>query len=579
MKKRNNKKIKQRNNIKKSPPLPCIVENNGNLNLSGDLYSFCSNLIKTCDNDKKIHSPDYYFSIAIIAKETKNFQLERQAILNLLFFIKNDCSELLSKIVNNEHSFELTEKTEFLISLKELSSSEAHYYFKIILGFIISATKQQITAYFNCFMGRSSNSTELIALPSVVNLPNEVLLDFYEITHRLLIDKSPSDEALKKLTSFIYNSTDGTYSKSLLFFLSFFNLNSNDSQAIEFANLYINTPNLSLDICNYSQSIAWNTAHAAIRIGDIDEAEYWLAQITDEEKSTKIEGLINSLYERVNSRIQHPLNPENNPPVDIDDISTIHLISLNSFIYGCGDDWGLKELYRSGRYIFPSDMVTNDMFKSLSLNGVIKISINDFNSLNENELNDFNQIINNRKFHINIRGVTDTKLIAQKIIFEEIEKREDKYEAALAIWKHITLGYFYNSMEFYLSNVKDDWAKDFTLNEITIERIKSSNISAQILHYLAKTSIRYSAGKYSIGETYGNKHIRNTLIGSINRNLDWIENGNFIDNSYPRGKKQPVLAAERVLEIICGITAESLYDNSPELMLCQTCGYVGDEDF
>ncbi|HDL8416653.1 TPA: hypothetical protein PXR16_003572, partial [Yersinia enterocolitica] len=425
----------------------------------------------------------------------------------------------------------------------------------------------------------SSNSTELIALPSVVNLPNEVLLDFYEITHRLLIDKSPSDEALKKLTSFIYNSTDGTYSKSLLFFLSFFNLNSNDSQAIEFANLYINTPNLSLDICNYSQSIAWNTAHAAIRIGDIDEAEYWLAQITDEEKSTKIEGLINSLYERVNSRIQHPLNPENNPPVDIDDISTIHLISLNSFIYGCGDDWGLKELYRSGRYIFPSDMVTNDMFKSLSLNGVIKISINDFNSLNENELNDFNQIINNRKFHINIRGVTDTKLIAQKIIFEEIEKREDKYEAALAIWKHITLGYFYNSMEFYLSNVKDDWAKDFTLNEITIERIKSSNISAQILHYLAKTSIRYSAGKYSIGETYGNKHIRNTLIGSINRNLDWIENGNFIDNSYPRGKKQPVLAAERVLEIICGITAESLYDNSPELMLCQTCGYVGDEDF
>ncbi|WP_145571744.1 hypothetical protein [Yersinia bercovieri] len=127
--------------------------------------------------------------------------------------------------------------------------------------------------------------------------------------------------------------------------------------------------------------------------------------------------------------------------------------------------------------------------------------------------------------------------------------------------------------------MKDDWARDFTLNEITIERIKSSNISAQILHYLAKTSIRYSAGKYSIGETYGNKHIRNTLIGSINRNLDWIENGNFIDNSYPRGKKQSVLAAERVLEIICGITAESLYDNSPELMLCQACGYVGDEDF
>ncbi|MBS9436737.1 hypothetical protein EAE91_05965 [Photorhabdus noenieputensis] len=177
-------------------------------------------------------------------------------------------------------------------------------------------------------------------------------------------------------------------------------------------------------------NLAYNTALAAIDFADINEAYFWLEYINNEERSQKIKNEIDSLEEKIHTRSNHPLNPENIPPKYIDDISTKDIIMLCSYLDGCGDDWGLKELNRSGKYIFPSKTVTIETFKSLALNGLVKMSQTSLNSFEDKHLNDFNDIIFNAKFHTNIHGVGDSKLLALPILLEELDRRNNKLDAS-----------------------------------------------------------------------------------------------------------------------------------------------------
>ncbi|MBS9436738.1 hypothetical protein EAE91_05970 [Photorhabdus noenieputensis] len=130
----------------------------------------------------------------------------------------------------------------------------------------------------------------------------------------------------------------------------------------------------------------------------------------------------------------------------------------------------------------------------------------------------------------------------------------------------ISTGYFYSAFEYYLNNVSDTWTREFTLNEKTIERIFSSSLSAKDLSYIARSAIGYTAGQHSIGGTKGNKHTCNVLIGSINRNFDWVDTDKFYPKNFPRDKKQPVMSSERIMEKICGITPDDLYNLPPQTL-------------
>lgn len=69
---------------------------------------------------------------------------------------------------------------------------------------------------------------------------DDILLRFYEYYHRVLIK---NDNELNNLTLFIYQHLEGEGSQSLYFFLSYFCLNKNDQQAIDYALTCLNSRN------------------------------------------------------------------------------------------------------------------------------------------------------------------------------------------------------------------------------------------------------------------------------------------------------------------------------------------------
>ncbi|MGQ3922434.1 hypothetical protein ACTJMU_05250 [Mixta calida] len=418
-------------------------------------------------------------------------------------------------------------------------------------------------------MGKNQKNEELqdLFFKDISTLPDEVLLDFFEVTHRLLLDYSKNENTLEKLTLYINKLIKKNHSKTFLFFLSYFNLNSNDVYAIEIAKKYLITKNISLNIFNYSNAIAWNTALASLRLGKLDEAKTWCEHIEIGESRDKIIKMIADKEVEITFRVKHPLNPDNIPPTYLNEISTKHLLSLSAYLHGCGDDWGFKKIETHGKYIYPSQKITIDIVKELAFKGYIKISKSDFINYTDDELNNFDFVISKSKFHLNINGIIDNKKTAFSILMEEAERRGDKYDAFMEIWRIIKIGYFFSSLEFYLGNIQDSWAKDAEINEKTIQRIENINVSPQVLSYIAKTSVRFTAGKYSIGETYGDKNTKNILIGSINRNIDWLENGTFIDNSTPRYKNQPVLSIESIIEMLFSVTPDTIYNNIPNIKI------------
>ncbi|CDG21136.1 conserved protein of unknown function [Xenorhabdus poinarii G6] len=560
MKKRNKKQVKA--NISRKFRVAKPLQEQVPIQKQESFFSVCEKVILHTEEASET-TVEYYFSKAVVAREEKAFQTERQAVLNLIAFSDLPITPLIQSALDQDERYEFSEQISTVLSLVKNDTSLSPY-MEIIRAFILSGTKQQYTTYFNCLMGISSSFNKELPIFDINKLSNAQLLTFYEATHRILLDNSRQLQTLEKLTQFISHQVGEYTSQSLLFFESYFSIDRNPKHSIEVARRFFGAPNLSAGYTNYLSSLAFNTAHAAITMADIEEADYWIDYIDDDDKAVSLRHSIAKLEEKIGTRTDHPLNPEHIAPSSLEKISTRMLMILCAFVDGCGDDWGFKTLTRSGKYIFPSDTMTEALFQSLAINGLIKMSISSFNALDDSALDHFNEILWDAKFHLNIIGISDSRLMALPILLEELERRNDKKEVAWQIRKLITTGYFYSAFEYYLGNVDEHWAREFALNEATIERINLSTLSGKDLSYIAKSSIRFTAGQHSIGSTSSNKHTCNTLIGSINRYFDWVNEGSYSHNEYERSKKQPILSSERLLEQISGFTPDDIY-NLPSL--------------
>lgn len=505
---------------------------------------------------------DYYLCKAIIAREVKSFQAERQAVLNLIKFTGTSVTPLIKSVLEQKEPFEFSEKISELLSLIN-DDSVPDIYLAIIRSFIFSGSKQQFTTYFNCLMGISASFNKELPLFDISQIQNIQLLTFYEETHRILLDNSHQPHTLEKLTQFVAHRVGEETSQSLLFFESYFCIDRDPKRGIDIARQFLDAPNLSAPGTSYLNALAINTARAAVKMADTEEAERWIGCIRDDVEVTKLRRSITKLEEKIEARVEHPLNPEHILPTALETIPTRTLMILCAFVDGCGDDWGFRTLNRGGKYIFPSDTITIELFQTLAISGLIKMSFTSFNALDDAALNEFAEIFWNAKFHLNIIGIADSRPMALPVLLEELDRRNDKIEAAWQIRKLITTGYFYNTFEYYLGNVDDSWAREFVLNEATTKQIKSSMLSGKDLSYIAWSSIRFAAGQHSIGSTNGNRHTCNTLIGSINRNFSWANEGRYSNNTFERSKRQPILSSETLLEQIAGFTLDDIYNLPP----------------
>ncbi|MBS9436736.1 hypothetical protein EAE91_05960 [Photorhabdus noenieputensis] len=85
--------------------------------MSGDFIIFCEKLTQQIEIIAQF-SPDYYFCKAIIAREEKKFQIERQCILNLLRYTDSPKSFLIEKLLNNQHEFICSQQVDTILSHK-----------------------------------------------------------------------------------------------------------------------------------------------------------------------------------------------------------------------------------------------------------------------------------------------------------------------------------------------------------------------------------------------------------------------------------------------------------------------------
>ncbi|MEL5515668.1 hypothetical protein PTR77_25595 [Serratia bockelmannii] len=107
MKKQKNRKSKKRNNritaINKKANQPIQPIDN--------FINYCENLTKSAEITNK-YDADYYFCKAIIAREEKQFQLERQSIINLLMLIDDSPSELINGVLSGNLECGFSESTK-----------------------------------------------------------------------------------------------------------------------------------------------------------------------------------------------------------------------------------------------------------------------------------------------------------------------------------------------------------------------------------------------------------------------------------------------------------------------------------
>ncbi len=534
------------------------------------LIDFCSLVIDQVKlNPALENSPDYHFSNMIVHWENKDYESHRISAFLLLMTIYDEVPSYITRLMTEENEFILSERLLF-IHLDNISEGLklAHVYYKLIDCFIRTGAKGRNSTYFKTFMKVIANKKENSNYP--LHHYDDILLRFYEYYHRVLIK---NDNELNNLTLFIYQHLEGEGSQSLYFFLSYFCLNKNDQQAIDYALTCLNSRNYA-DGTSYNFSLCKNTIRATIRCNLWHEYDKWMDILEsavggDNPELLQLREQGECAINKALARHEHPINPTNVTPITLDSVKTEELLILLSIIDGCGGDWGIVAKEELLRYTFPSKEIANKQLINLLTQHILKISVSDFSSLKDDDLYNFDSFINLCRFHLNIIGISDTKTISLKVLQEEVLKRGDIKDSIINLWRKINLGYFYNTLEYYLSKISERWAQEFLLNENTRQRLENIITSARRLSFSAYKSVNSTVGFHELQST-GTKHTQNMLLHEINKYISFIEQSD-VDYSKPRYDKMPILSVERQLYNLFNLEPAILYNEVPSIGIVENC--------
>lgn len=522
----------------------------------------CTNsLIDMCVQIKNIsnknynleQSSEFLFASSVLAVMNKDYSMQRESAIKLLFKQDEGIPVLLLDLINHiSNFFKIKDNiNEIIKPIDNLEIEVAHPYFKFISYLLNIDSNKKIETYINAFKKIYGNYNN-----------QEVLLYFYEYFHEVIKSKTRN---LEGFTQYVFDNVDkNRITQTMWFFLSLYNLSRNDSKAIEYAKIFIYSDNLA-NTYSYNNALYSNTLRATIRASSWDDFFYFKSIVSDKPISSsqdflKIfeEGEAKYLKER--ERLDHPLHPQNIQKIELEAIRTDDLILLASVISNSGEDWGVLLNESRIKYIFPSKELVYRILKKLILKDCLKISLKDFNNIDDDELYDFNKLINNNRFHLNINGIVDSKVISLSLIKEEIINRNDVKESILSVWKMINIGYFYSTYEYYLAKVSDSWVDDFELNQNVIERIETIQSTARRFSFTAYSAVSATVSFHELQST-GNRHTQNTLLYNINKYLDFIEKGEA-DYSKPRFYKAPVLTIETLLHELFNLSPETIYNEN-----------------
>ncbi|MBJ8437799.1 hypothetical protein I6M64_10760 [Acinetobacter lactucae] len=507
----------------------------------------------TNNNDELKKSPEFLFASSVLAVMTKDYSMQRENSIKLLFKKDEAIPFLLLNLINHISVFFKVKDNinEIIKPIDNVEIEAAHPYFKFISYLLNIDSNKKIDTYVNAFKKIYGNYNN-----------QEVLLYFYEYFHEIIKSKTRN---LEGFTQFVFDNVDkDRITQTIWFFLSLYNLSRNDSKAIEYAKIFIYSDNLA-NTYAYNNALYSNTLRAAIRASAWDDFFYFKSIISDKPISSSQDFLKifedgEAKYLKERERLDHPLHPQNIQKIELEAISTDDLILLASVILNSGEDWGVLLNESRIKYIFPSQELVYRILKKLILKDCLKVSLKDFNKIDDDELYDFNKLINNNRFHLNINGIVDSKVISLSLIKQEIINRNDVKESILSVWKMINIGYFYSTYEYYLAKVSDSWVDEFELNQNVIERIETIQSTARRFSFTAYSAISATVSFHELQST-GNRHTQNTLLYNINKYLDFIEKGEA-DYSKPRFYKAPVLTIETLLHELFNLSPETIYNEN-----------------
>lgn len=505
-------------------------------------------------NDDCNQSSEFLFANTILAFIDKDYSLQRENSIKLLF--KKDeyiPVSLLNAINCSTVFFEKKDNSGLIFDrLEGVELDKAHPYFKFIYHLLGVDSNKKIEPYINALKKMYDGNT----------VDQEILIYFYEYFHEIIKSKL---KVLEVFTQFVFNNIHkDKVTQTIWFFLSYFNLSKDDSKAIEYANNFMGSANLA-HTYSYNKALYTNTLRAAIRVSAWDDFFYFKSQVDGKSIGNSQEFLEifetgEKKYLKERERLDHPLHPQNIKKINLECINTDNLIFLACVILNSGEDWGVLLNENRFKYIFPSKKIVYRILKKLILTHCLKISLKDFNNIDDDELYDFNKLINNNRFHLNIDGIIDSKEISLSLIKEEIISRSDIKDSILSVWKIINIGYFYSTYEFYLDKITDNWVDDFELNQNTIERIETIQSTAKRFSFTAYSAVSATVSFHELRST-GNKHTQNTLLYNINKYLDFIEKGEA-DYSKPRFHKAPVLTIEMLFDELFNLSPETIYNEN-----------------
>jgi hypothetical protein len=223
----------------------------------------------TNNNDELKKSPEFLFASSVLAVMTKDYSMQRENSIKLLFKKDEAIPFLLLNLINHISVFFKVKDNinEIIKPIDNVEIEAAHPYFKFISYLLNIDSNKKIDTYVNAFKKIYGNYNN-----------QEVLLYFYEYFHEIIKSKTRN---LEGFTQFVFDNVDkDRITQTIWFFLSLYNLSRNDSKAIEYAKIFIYSDNLA-NTYAYNNALYSNTLRAAIRASAWDDFFYFKSIISD----------------------------------------------------------------------------------------------------------------------------------------------------------------------------------------------------------------------------------------------------------------------------------------------------------